>query len=103
MSIVVNHSFYQYVQVFDQAKSDEDRLGILLTVDDTKIIPVAEIDPGQRPLLPGQTDQLGRLPGVEGERLLGKDVFIGQDGLAVDLKMDVVRGAIVDDLDLGVV
>jgi len=50
----------------------------------------------------GQLDELGRLPGIKGQRLFREDLFAGQNGPAVDLEMDVVGRAVVNDVDLPV-
>ena len=69
---------------------------------DDRVVAIAKIDRRQCPPLPSQADELGRLGRVQRQGLLGEDVLPGQDGFPVEVEMDVVGRAVMDDLDLGV-
>jgi hypothetical protein len=62
------------------------------------VVAVAEIDPGQRAVRFGQAHELGRFPRIEGQGLLRQKLLAGPDSLGVDVEMDVVRRAVVDDV-----
>ena len=66
------------------------------------IVAIAEVDRRQSAVLRGQRQEFGRFARVEGQRLFGQEILSGPDGLGVDVEVDVVRGAVVHDLDLGI-
>lgn len=47
----------EFYRLFDQARNDEERLAIFLTVDDTKIIPQSEIDDSRKVMTEDEFNQ----------------------------------------------